>query len=121
MFNHIRHVPYVVNNGPGGVSYIAGGFGAQFGLETQIIAVACMYLYPYKLTSEHLLTMKKDAILAFSTIALGLKVPRMTHPGRQTIAVWAWSTILLIVFSFLISIFKIKNGAYPFYLPPFRG
>jgi oligosaccharyltransferase complex subunit gamma len=42
MFNHIRRVPYVVNNGKGGISYIAGGFQNQFGLETQIIAVVCM-------------------------------------------------------------------------------
>lgn len=41
MFNHIRRVPYVANNGKGGVSYIAGGFSNQFGLETQIIAVIC--------------------------------------------------------------------------------
>jgi oligosaccharyltransferase complex subunit gamma len=43
MFNHIRRVPYVANNGRGGVSYIAGGFSNQFGLETQIIAVICMF------------------------------------------------------------------------------
>lgn len=41
MFNHIRHVPYVQQNGRGGVSYIAGGFSNQFGLETQIVAVVC--------------------------------------------------------------------------------
>lgn len=44
MFNHIRRVPYVTNNGRGGVSYIAGGFSNQFGLETQIIAVLCKSL-----------------------------------------------------------------------------
>lgn len=41
MFNHIRKVPYVAGNGKGGVSYFAGGFQNQFGLETQIIAAIC--------------------------------------------------------------------------------
>ncbi|POS86763.1 hypothetical protein EPUL_003862 [Erysiphe pulchra] len=41
MFNHIRKVPYVTGNGQGGISYFAGGFSNQFGLETQIIAAIC--------------------------------------------------------------------------------
>ena len=41
MFNHIRKVPYVQADGKGGVSYFAGGFQNQFGLETQIVAAMC--------------------------------------------------------------------------------
>ena len=41
MFNHIRKVPYVAGNGKGGISYFAGGFSNQFGLETQIVAAMC--------------------------------------------------------------------------------
>lgn len=41
MFNHIRKVPYVQADGKGGVSYFAGGFQSQFGLETQIVAAMC--------------------------------------------------------------------------------
>lgn len=41
MFNHIRKVPYVAGDGRGGVSYFAGGFQNQFGLETQIVAGMC--------------------------------------------------------------------------------
>lgn len=41
MFNHIRKVPYVAGDGRGGVSYFAGGFSNQFGLETQIVAAIC--------------------------------------------------------------------------------
>ena len=41
MFNHIRKVPYVAGDGRGGISYFAGGFSNQFGLETQIIAAMC--------------------------------------------------------------------------------
>ena len=41
MFNHIRNVPYVSGDGNGGLSYFAGGFQNQFGLETQIVAAMC--------------------------------------------------------------------------------
>ncbi len=41
MFNHIRKVPYVAGNGKNGISYFAGGFQTQFGLETQIVAAMC--------------------------------------------------------------------------------
>ena len=41
MFNHIRKVPYVSGDGRGGVSYFAGGFSNQFGMETQIVAAMC--------------------------------------------------------------------------------
>ncbi|KAF3169870.1 oligosaccharyl transferase subunit ost3/OST6 [Orbilia oligospora] len=99
MFNHIRKVPYVVQGRGGGVSYIAGGFSNQLGLETQIVAVVY-------------------AVLAFSSIALCLKMPRMESSGKQKIAVMAWNLVLLVLFSFLMSIFKMKNGAYPFFLPP---
>lgn len=43
MFNHIRKVPYVAGDGKGGISYFAGGFQTQFGLETQIIAALCKF------------------------------------------------------------------------------
>lgn len=41
MFNHIRASPYVGNDGKGGISYIAGGFQNQYGLESQIVAALC--------------------------------------------------------------------------------
>lgn len=41
MFNQIRRVPYVVGDGKGGISYIAGSFATQFGMETQIVAAIC--------------------------------------------------------------------------------
>ena len=46
MFNHIRKVPYVVPDGKGGVSYFAGGFQNQYGLETQIVAAMCTFRIP---------------------------------------------------------------------------
>lgn len=41
MFNHIRGTPYVGGNGKGGISYFAGGFQNQYGLESQIVAGIC--------------------------------------------------------------------------------
>lgn len=46
MFNHIRKVPYVAGDGRGGISYFAGGFQNQFGLETQIVAAICLFTSP---------------------------------------------------------------------------
>ncbi|KAK8183332.1 hypothetical protein HDK77DRAFT_463330 [Phyllosticta capitalensis] len=100
MFNHIRQVPYVVGDGKGGISYFAGGFQNQFGMETQI--VAAVY-----------------GLLSFAAISLGLKVPRIANPKTQSIAVIIWAGTMFVVYSFLLSIFRIKNGGYPFYLPPF--
>ncbi len=41
MFNHIRKVPYIAQDGRGGISYFAGGFQNQLGMETQIVAAMC--------------------------------------------------------------------------------
>ncbi|KAE8365247.1 hypothetical protein BDV27DRAFT_105698 [Aspergillus caelatus] len=100
MFNHIRKVPYVVGDGKGGISYFAGGFSNQFGMETQIIAA----IY---------------AILSFATIALAVKVPRIADSKAQQVAVLIWGTVLFGMYSFLLSVFRAKNGGYPFFLPPF--
>ena len=37
----------------------------------------------------------------------------------QQIAVFAWAAVMLVTYSLLMSIFKFKNGGYPFWLPPF--
>jgi len=100
MFNHIRKVPYVVGDGRGGVNYFAAGFQSQYGLETQIIAA--MY-----------------GLLSFATISLALKVPRISDPNTQQLAVFLWSGVIFLMYSFLLSVFRIKNGGYPFWLPPF--
>jgi len=100
MFNHIRKVPYVAGNQKGGISYFASGFQNQFGLESQIIAA----IY---------------GVLAFAAISLALKVPRIADPRVQQFAVILWSGVILCTYSFLLSIFRTKNGGYTFWLPPF--
>ena len=54
MFNHIRKVPYLSGDGRGGITYFAGGFSNQFGMETQIVAAMCQsspFLHPNQLPS----------------------------------------------------------------------
>jgi oligosaccharyltransferase complex subunit gamma len=48
-----------------------------------------------------------------------LKVPRIADSRKQQIAVFVWGAVLLGMYSFLLSVFRIKNGGYPFWLPPF--
>ncbi|KAK8056471.1 dolichyl-diphosphooligosaccharide-protein glycotransferase [Apiospora rasikravindrae] len=100
MFNQIRKVPYVAGDGRGGISYFSSGFQNQLGMETQIIA----FIY---------------GLLSFSAIALIMKVPRVADAKKQQVWVLLWSAILFLLYSFLLSIFRIKNGGYPFSLPPF--
>ncbi|CAK7208230.1 oligosaccharyl transferase subunit ost3/OST6 [Sporothrix bragantina] len=100
MFNHIRKVPYVAGDGRGGISYFAGGFQNQFGMETQLIAA--MY-----------------GILSFAAISLAIKVPRIADEKVQQVAALIWGAVIFFVYSFLLSVFRMKNGGYPFSLPPF--
>ena len=60
-----------------------------------------------------------DGVLSFATISLALKVPRMADPKAQQIAVFVWGGVILGMYSFLLSVFRVKNGGYPFWLPPF--
>ena len=118
MYNHIRKVPYVAGDGKGGVSYFAGGFQNQFGLETQIVAAMCTFTSSPRISHEQT-NSTSDGVLAFATISLALKVPRMADPRTQQIAVFVWGGIILGMYSFLLSVFRVKNGGYPFWLPPF--
>lgn len=108
MFNTIRHTPYLQANGRGGFSYIAGGFQNQLGVETHLVAGICMKFSLNKLTT--------DGLLAFTTMALVLKAPAIRDPTNQMIVIWIWSAGILIIYSFLIYVFRIKNGGYPFRL-----
>ena len=118
MFNHIRKVPYVAGDGRGGVSYFAGGFSNQYGLETQIVAAMCK-LYFLKKNSSSANICVTDGLLAFATISLAIKVPRISDPKAQQVTVLIWGGVIFLMYSFLLSVFRIKNGGYPFWLPPF--
>lgn len=57
--------------------------------------------------------------MAFCSIALAVKVPRMTDPRTQQVAVLVWGGVLFGTYSFFMSVFRVKNAGYPFSLPPF--
>lgn len=120
MFNHIRKVPYIAGDGRGGVSYFAGGFSSQYGLETQIVAAMCKFGFTYVICDPKANFFFADGVLSFATISLALKVPRIQDPKKQQVAVIVWGGIIFAMYSFLLNIFRIKNGGYPFWLPPFN-
>ena len=60
-----------------------------------------------------------DGVLAFSAIALATKVPRMLDSKSQGVAILIWAGVMFGMYSFLLSVFRIKNSGYPFSLPPF--
>lgn len=57
-----------------------------------------------------------DGLLAFSTVALAITVPKMDDKWRQRVGAYVWMTCIIFVFSCLMNLFKLKNGSYPFRL-----
>lgn len=51
-----------------------------------------------------------DGLLAFSAVALSTLAPKMLGSYRQRFAVYIWIGVMVFVFSYLVRIFKIKNG-----------
>lgn len=66
MFNHIRKVPYIMGNGKGGITYFAGGFSNQLGVETQIIAAICKLL-PFKQSNSLLIPTRCRPVLCHNS------------------------------------------------------
>ena len=63
-----------------------------------------------------------DGTLSFSFLMLMLIVPYQTSPSRQRVQIYLWTGVIFLVFSVLISLFKVKNrGKYlsPHPKPPF--
>jgi len=93
MFTRIRGSPFMGQDG----SWIAGGFQNQFGQEVQVIAVVY-------------------GTLGFAFIMLTMVIPYQTGAQRQRFQIYLWSTIIMLVYSILIVLFKVKNRGYPFRL-----
>ncbi|ROV95724.1 hypothetical protein VMCG_07608 [Cytospora schulzeri] len=100
MFNRIRNVPYAGHDGRGHVSFIAGGYQSQFQIESQIVA----FMY---------------AVLAFCAIGLADRAPRVGSAKLQQALIFVYAGVMFGMYSFLLSVFRMKNGGYPFALPPF--
>jgi oligosaccharyltransferase complex subunit gamma len=107
MYNAIRHTPFTQPNGSGGFNYIAPGFQNQFGVETQIVASICISTS----FNEGLII---DGVLALATVALVYKAPTIRDPTSQFAVIMIWSGGILFMYSFLMYVFRIKNGGYPF-------
>lgn len=50
-----------------------------------------------------------DGLLSFAVLMLTLVVPLQTSPQRQRLQVYLWSAVIFIIYSMLISLFRIKN------------
>ncbi|KAI0690044.1 oligosaccharyl transferase subunit OST3/OST6 family [Cytidiella melzeri] len=92
MFVRIRGMPY--NEGG---NWIAAGFQTQFGQETNVVAL----IY---------------GLLAGAFLMLTMVAPYQTSKARQQMQVWLWSIVVFVMFSVLISLFRVKNRGYPFKL-----
>ena len=130
MWNQIRNPPYSMPGRDGSPGFIAAGFQNQFGLETQIVAVICMYwilvveLFMCSFLNKlGLLTFNSvldgafgcvDAVLCGAVIALIGSITDIKNPAQQRSAVWIWLGIFGVMFSMLLYIFRLKNPGYPF-------
>ncbi|KAI0831399.1 oligosaccharyl transferase subunit OST3/OST6 family [Trametes gibbosa] len=93
MFVRIRGMPQSGGNG----QWIAPGYSNQFGQETQVISI----IY---------------GLLSAAFLMLTVVTPYQTNAARQRLQVYLWSGVILVMFSVLISLFRIKNRGYPFKL-----
>jgi len=93
MFTRIRGSPYSGGDG----QWIAAGYQNQFGQEVQVIA----FIY---------------GLLAFAFLMLILVIPYQSSPQRQRLQVYLWTGVIMIIYSVLVSLFRVKNRGYPFKL-----
>jgi oligosaccharyltransferase complex subunit gamma len=119
MWNKIRGAQYQGHDG----QFIMPGFSQQYVMETQIVGAICksaLNRTPYRslqvLTPKNCFALCVDGLLAFSTVALTTLAPKMLGSYRQRFAIYIWVGVTLFIFSFLVKVFKIKNGGYPFRL-----
>ena len=103
MFVRIRGMPFTAGNG----DWIASGYSNQYGQETQVIAMICGLL-PLSISSVTDMR-REDGLLAASFLMLTVVTPMQSSPARQRAQVYLWSGVILIVFSILISLFRVKN------------
>jgi len=97
MFVRIRGNPYVAMGRDGKAEWIASGFQNQFGMETHVVA----FIY---------------GMLSLSCLALIIFAPRLTSAWKQQTVIIVWSGIATVVFSVLLSFFRLKNPSYPYRL-----
>ncbi|KAG9292054.1 hypothetical protein G9A89_017954 [Geosiphon pyriformis] len=124
MWNHIRTPPYITSTG-GSINYVAAGFQSQYGLESQIVAILCKTdSYKFSIFKLHEMVSiqtpfifgNTDGFCAFSVVSLIVSVPKFENKTKQRFGVYLWMGILIVMFSFLFALFRIKYPGYPFRL-----
>lgn len=55
------------------------------------------------------LTNLLDGLIASAFLMLTIVTPYQTHPYRQRMQVYLWSGVIFVMFSVLISLFRVKN------------
>ncbi|KAJ8521627.1 hypothetical protein ONZ45_g1699 [Pleurotus djamor] len=93
MFTRIRGSPFTAGNG----QWIAAGYQNQYGQEVQVIAM----IY---------------GILSATFILLIVQIPKQTSPARQRLQIYAFTVATVLIYSILITVFRVKNRGYPFKL-----
>ncbi|EGN95955.1 hypothetical protein SERLA73DRAFT_185405 [Serpula lacrymans var. lacrymans S7.3] len=93
MFTRIRGSPYAGPNG----EWIAQGYSNQFGQEVQVVAM----IY---------------GVAGAAVLMLTIVTPYQMSPPRQRMQIYLWTAVNLIMFSILVSLFRVKNRGYPFKL-----
>jgi oligosaccharyltransferase complex subunit gamma len=103
MFTRIRGMPYTAANG----QWIASGHQNQFGQETHVIALICEHRHV--LASFHKLSGITDGLLAMSFLMLILVAPLQASSSRQRMQIYLWTGVIMIIYSILLSLFRMKN------------
>ena len=103
MFVRIRGAPYSGSNG----QWIAAGYQNQYGQETQVVSLMCMYLLLVSWFHSNQTT--SDGLLGAAFLMLTMVVPYQTSPKRQQAQIWLWTVVIFVMFSVLVSLFRVKN------------
>ena len=110
MWNTIRTPPFVGQGQNNQVSLFAGGSQYQFGVETSIVAALCNLLnvYTIYICIDLLISIFFGGLITF--------IPFISDPTVQRYSIYVCTAGFLLTYSFFISIFKVKNGGYPYKL-----
>lgn len=115
----------LLREGMGRFSGLRGGIRINWGWNLRLSARSVRFtlLYAFLSSSFRVLVLSllihlgyADGLLAFSIVALSVLVPAQTSAVKQRIGVYLWLGMLVVVFSLLMKLFRMKNGGYPFSL-----
>lgn len=109
MFTRIRGAPYTGGNG----QWIAPGYQNQYGQETQVVAMICKDIFNRNETRLTILHCT-DGLLAVSFLMLIVIIPYQSSSVRQRAQVYLWTAVIMIIYSILVSLFRVKNRGTPF-------